>query len=231
MVVAAVVIAVAALLVVALTGDAPSAEDRQAATCRELDGDLLAASPDGGRCEAQRTAFTVETVLLTADGDLDAADRSRRRTRCAADAVRARARAVRSARTRTVTAYDSFRWVAPGVCRATRATLPVAEARASRADRLLSEAGDALTVDPEKSLRLATQADDLAGTAESRAAIAAARRALRPAGGGGGTSTQLVSPNEYLGIPCSDIGRAFRVAPGSDPAHDPDGDGRACEGE
>lgn len=227
----ALVLAAAALLVVALTGDDPSAEDRQAATCRELDGDLVSATPDGGRCDAQRTAFTVETVLLEADGDLDAADRARRREACTTDADRARARAVRTARTRTVTTYESFRWTASGVCRGTRSTLPVATASASRADRLLGESEDALEVDPEKALRLATQADDLAGTAESRAAITAARRALRPSGGGGGTSTQLVSPNEYLGIPCSDIGRAFRVAPGSDPAHDPDGDGRACEGE
>lgn len=33
----------------------------------------------------------------------------------------------------------------------------------------------------------------------------------------------------YAGLTCSEIGHSFSVEPGSDPEHDADGDGIACE--
>ncbi|HYV17016.1 MAG TPA: hypothetical protein VE972_13470 [Conexibacter sp.] len=41
-------------------------------------------------------------------------------------------------------------------------------------------------------------------------------------GGGGGGS-------DYAGLNCSEIGHSFTVTPGSDPEHDADNDGIACE--
>lgn len=35
--------------------------------------------------------------------------------------------------------------------------------------------------------------------------------------------------NDYAGLTCSEIGHSFQVEPGSDPAHDADNDGIACE--
>jgi hypothetical protein len=40
-------------------------------------------------------------------------------------------------------------------------------------------------------------------------------------GGGGGS--------DYAGLNCSEIGHSFNVTPGSDPEHDADNDGVACE--
>jgi hypothetical protein len=41
-------------------------------------------------------------------------------------------------------------------------------------------------------------------------------------GGGGGTP-------DYSGMNCSEIGHSFHVVPGTDPEHDRDNDGLACE--
>lgn len=259
LVVALVVVAVALLIVLLSSGDDDASP--QASACRALGGDLRAASDggssgsagdggartdpgssgsadDGGApddrtatCDVPRTAYTVEGVVLGPGGELDTADAARRRRTCATDAQTARTRALTAARTRTVTTYASFRWVAPGLCRSARTRLPAVLARGARADRLLEQAAAATPADPDAGLKLARRADALVGTAASRAAVARAEAAVRRTTAGGGSSTQLVSPSEYLGIGCAQIGHAFRVAPGSDPAHDPDGDGRACEGE
>ena len=37
------------------------------------------------------------------------------------------------------------------------------------------------------------------------------------------------SGSSYAGLNCSEIGHSFTVAPGSDPEHDADNDGIACE--
>jgi hypothetical protein len=37
------------------------------------------------------------------------------------------------------------------------------------------------------------------------------------------------SGSDYAGLNCSEIGHSFEVAPGSDPEHDADNDGLACE--
>lgn len=200
--------------------------DDRADACDALRGDLRIAG-ETTVCDVRRTAFTTESVRLRDDGTVEPTDARRRRAACTADAGTARDRALRAARTRTVGSYASFRWSAPGVCRSTRATLPAGVAARARADRLLAEAARSQDLDPAAALRLARRADALAGDARSRAAVARARTALQPTRPS--PSTQLVSPNEYLGIDCASIGREFRVAPGSDPAHDPDGDGRACE--
>ncbi len=47
-----------------------------------------------------------------------------------------------------------------------------------------------------------------------------------PAGGGSGGSSEAGS---YAGMNCSEIGHSFTVTPGSDPEHDADNDGIACE--
>ncbi len=36
-------------------------------------------------------------------------------------------------------------------------------------------------------------------------------------------------PSDYAGMNCSEIGHSFEVTPGSDPEHDADNDGIACE--
>ncbi|MDO9407651.1 hypothetical protein [Patulibacter sp.] len=224
---AAIVLVLVAVVLLSGTGGSGGG-DARADACRALQGDLR---PDAGgaRCDVPRTAFTTERVRLRPDGTVDPADARVRRAACARDARSARDRAVAAARTRTVGAYASYRWATPGVCRASRATLPAATAAGERATRLLEQADRAQAVDPAAALRLARRADAVMSSTRSRAAIARARAALEPSEPR--PSTQLVSPNEYLGIDCASIGREFRVAPGSDPAHDPDGDGRACEGE
>jgi hypothetical protein len=227
----ALVVAAAALIVVLAGGDADDSSDRRAATCRKLGGDLRVRADGGAACDVQRTAFAVDVVVLRPDGSLDPADARRRRAACEAVARTARDRARSAARTRTVRSYASSRWAAPGVCRSTRVALGAAEGRALRAERLVDEALAGLDADPEAALRLAERADAVRSTAASRAAIGRARDAIRrTTAPGSGASPQLVSPNEYLGLGCDQIGHEFRVAPGSDPAHDPDGDGRACEG-
>ncbi|CAB4957933.1 unannotated protein [freshwater metagenome] len=220
-----VLVVVGALLVVARGS---GGGDGRADACDALRGDLRITG-EAAFCDLRRTAFTTEAVRLRADGTVDPSDARRRRSACAADARAARDRALRAARTRTVASFGSFRWSPPGVCRSTRATLPAGVAARARADRLLTEAAAARDLDPAAALRLARRADALAGDGRSRAAVAQARAALRPTRPS--PSTQVVSPNEYLGIDCASIRREFRVAPGTDPAHDPDGDGRACEGE
>jgi hypothetical protein len=37
------------------------------------------------------------------------------------------------------------------------------------------------------------------------------------------------SPSDYSGMTCAEIGHSFEVTPGSDPEHDADNDGIACE--
>lgn len=223
--------AVLALAVPAALTGCGDDEDPRAVTCATLRGDLRLGTDGTGTCEVPRTAYAVETVRLDADGALDAADAARRRAACEADARRAVERARAAAGRRTAGTFASARWEDPGVCRARSERLPAAEARALRAERLVDEGRTALRAgNTETALYLARQADALASSVGSRGLVTRARAAA--AGGPpGGPSTSVVSPNEYLGLPCSQIGHAFRVAPGSDPAHDPDGDGEACEGE
>jgi hypothetical protein len=47
----------------------------------------------------------------------------------------------------------------------------------------------------------------------------------QPVGGGGSGG----SSSNYAGMNCSEIGHSFNVTPGSDPEHDADNDGIACE--
>lgn len=229
-VLAAVLVALVALIATGGDGDAGGDAGAEV-TCRELDGALRAGADGDPICQVPRTAYAVETVRLRPDGGLVAADAAARRAACTADARRARTRARSSVRSGGSAAYDSYRWTTPGVCRAARARLTAGEVREVRAAPLLAAARDALEVgDPATALRDARRADGLVSTAASRALVARAERARDDeARARDGASDQIVSPNEYLGLPCSEIGRPFRVVPGSDPAHDPDGDGRACE--
>ena len=48
-----------------------------------------------------------------------------------------------------------------------------------------------------------------------------------PSGGGGGGG----GGNQYAGMTCDQIGHPFEVTPGSDPEHDRDNDGHACESQ
>jgi Excalibur calcium-binding domain len=51
-------------------------------------------------------------------------------------------------------------------------------------------------------------------------------------GGGGGSgsgSSGASDGSQYAGMTCAEIGHSFTVTPGSDPEHDRDGDGIACE--
>jgi hypothetical protein len=60
--------------------------------------------------------------------------------------------------------------------------------------------------------------------AQERAAAAlAASQAESAATGSGG--------NDYAGMTCPEIGHSFTVEPGSDPEHDRDNDGLACESQ
>lgn len=231
-VLAAVLLALVALLVTGGDGDG-GGDTGAEATCRALDGTLRAGADGDPVCEVPRTAFATEIVRLRPDGGLVASDVAARRAACAADAGRAAARARTRARSGGPASYDTYRWRAPGVCRAARGRLGVSEVRRARADPLLSAAREALDVgDVAGALRVARRADALVGTAETAALVDRVERARADEARDRRRSADgLVSPNEYLGLPCSAIGRSFRVAPGSDPAHDPDGDGRACEGE
>lgn len=48
-------------------------------------------------------------------------------------------------------------------------------------------------------------------------------------GGYGGSYDSGDSGGSYAGMTCSEIGHSFTVTPGSDPEHDADNDGIACE--
>jgi hypothetical protein len=48
-------------------------------------------------------------------------------------------------------------------------------------------------------------------------------------GGGGGSGSGASDGSQYAGMTCAEIGHSFTVTPGSDPEHDRDGDGIACE--
>lgn len=53
-----------------------------------------------------------------------------------------------------------------------------------------------------------------------------------PAADSGGYDDSYDSGSEagsYAGMNCSEIGHSFEVTPGSDPEHDADNDGIACE--
>jgi hypothetical protein len=50
-----------------------------------------------------------------------------------------------------------------------------------------------------------------------------------PAGGSGGYGGSDSGGGNYAGMTCSEIGHSFTVTPGSDPEHDADNDGIACE--
>ncbi|WP_026909825.1 hypothetical protein [Patulibacter minatonensis] len=234
----AVVVAVVALVLVvagaafALTrDDGPDAGSRLTAVCAALGGRVTGSGRAGGTCDVPRDRRTVDTVALRPDGTADPADRARRRAACRTAATAAVDRAVALARRRTVTSYASVAWVAPGLCRARTVRASGAVAVRLRQARLLALAREA-TADgrAEDAVADAERADAQGSTAETRAAVGAARAALRRTTPRAPDATQVVSPNEYLGLSCAAIGHAFRVAPGSDPAHDPDGDGRACEG-
>jgi hypothetical protein len=63
--------------------------------------------------------------------------------------------------------------------------------------------------------------------ATRRAAARRAAEAERQAALAAAPATE--DPSQYAGMNCSEIGHAFSVTPGSDPEHDRDGDGGACE--
>jgi hypothetical protein len=65
-------------------------------------------------------------------------------------------------------------------------------------------------------------ADAKARAAERKAAEQAATESSNSGGGGGA---------QYAGLNCTEIGHSFTVTPGSDPEHDRDGDGIACESQ
>jgi hypothetical protein len=48
-------------------------------------------------------------------------------------------------------------------------------------------------------------------------------------GGGSGGGSGTSDGSQYAGMTCAEIGHSFHVTPGSDPEHDRDGDGIACE--
>lgn len=48
-------------------------------------------------------------------------------------------------------------------------------------------------------------------------------------GSGGGSGSSAGSASQYAGMNCAEIGHSFTVTPGSDPEHDRDNDGIACE--
>jgi hypothetical protein len=212
-------------------GDEPDADGRVAAACAALGGRVTGSSPSGGTCDVPRDPGTVDAVALQADGGLVLADRERRRAACRTAAADALDRAVELAHRRAVTSYASFSWVAPGLCRGRTVRASGSAAVRLRQARLVASAR-AATADgrAQDAVRDAERADAQGSTARTRATLAAARAALSRTTPRAPDEVQLVSPNEYLGLSCAAIGHAFRVAPGSDPAHDPDGDGRACEG-
>lgn len=53
--------------------------------------------------------------------------------------------------------------------------------------------------------------------------------AADPGGYGGSYDAGANSGGSYAGLNCSEIGHSFTVTPGSDPEHDADSDGVACE--
>ncbi|MEV4419877.1 hypothetical protein AB0L40_07875 [Patulibacter sp. NPDC049589] len=234
-VIGALVLVLVALAAVILTrgGDGDGVA-RQAATCDRLGGKITGSSDARGYCDVPRAPGTVETVVLRGDGGLDVGDLRRRRAACAADPDRVRRTALVRARTRTVDSYVALSWRAPGVCRGRETRVTGAERVRFRQARLLDRARVALTAGrADDALADARAADDLASTTATRASVSRARRAVRRTSGpgSGSSGTQLVSPAEYLGLSCAEIGHAFRVAPGADPPHDPDGDGQACVGQ
>lgn len=233
LVAAVLTLVLAGLLAAIVSGGDDGGDDGAAATCRSLQGTLRAGDDGDPVCETRRSAYAVETVRLRPGGGVVAADAAARRAACARDARTARARARARVRAGRPADYATYRWTAPGACRSSRATLPAGEVRALRAAPLLAAARDALEAgDPVAALRDARRADDLAGSDRTRALIARAARArAAEAADRDRAARRLVSPNEYLGLSCAAIGHAFRVALGSDPAHDPDGDGEACEAE
>ncbi len=50
-----------------------------------------------------------------------------------------------------------------------------------------------------------------------------------PAVDSGGYDDSYDAGSSYAGMNCSEIGHSFEVTPGSDPEHDADNDGTACE--
>lgn len=48
-------------------------------------------------------------------------------------------------------------------------------------------------------------------------------------GSSGSSGSDAGSGSQYAGMNCSEIGHSFTVTPGSDPEHDRDNDGIACE--
>jgi len=59
----------------------------------------------------------------------------------------------------------------------------------------------------------------------------AAQRAAEEAAAAQDAAPQTDDPSQYAGMNCTEIGHSFTVTPGSDPEHDADNDGVACESQ
>lgn len=104
-----------------------------------------------------------------------------------------------------------------------------------RARSLLIEANDYPMTARKRAARASYQAAKARALARRRAAAnpKAERPAVPPAtqSQGSGDSGSKDSADQYAGRTCDEIGRSFNVTPGSDPAHDRDNDGVACESQ